>query len=147
MKTASERGEKHPPRVPDSPQRSHHAQRLEKPCWLAQGIPNSGQEQRGHHHRYSQVRGSTWRTKKAPCQVMRLGFYSNTTAAAGAPMRCPRLALNRARMQNPKIKNHPAVFRHRKQALLRFRTKPQEKKNVASISEFYQDKLQEYLVC
>lgn len=63
-------------------------------------------------------------------------------------MRCPRLALNRPRMQNPKSKNHPAVFRHRKQALLRFRTKPQEKKkNVANISEFYQGKLQEYLVC
>lgn len=62
------------------------------------------------------------------------------------PKACLKL---RPTVQETKGKNHPAVFRDREQALFGFREKPQgkkRKKNLASISEFYQGKLQEYLV-
>lgn len=81
---------------------------------------------------------------------MRFGFYSNPTAAAGAPMRCPRLALNRSTMQKPNGKT-TQQYLETEIKLCSGSEKPQgEKKkgkNVASISEFYQGKLQEYLVC
>lgn len=61
----------------------------------------------------------------------------------------PKACLKQTHGAETKGKNHPAVFRDREQALFRFRKTTGEKKrkkNLASISEFYQGKLQEYLV-
>lgn len=66
-------------------------------------------------------------------------------------MRCPRLALNRPTMQKPNAKT-TQQYLETEIKLCSGSEKPQGKKekkgkNVASISEFYQGKLQEYLVC
>ena len=61
----------------------------------------------------------------------------------------PKACLKQTHNADSKRKNHPAVFRDREQALFRLRKTTGDKKgkNIASISEFYQGKLQEYLVC
>lgn len=64
-------------------------------------------------------------------------------------MRCPRLALNRPTMQKPNAKTTQQYLETEIKLCSGSEKAQGEKKgkNVASISEFYQGKLQEYLLC
>ena len=78
VKASSEQGERHPSQGLPIPCCGRQGQGLEKPCWMVQGIANSGHEQKCHHHHYFPgQKQDMMHCKQAPCHTVRFGFHSN----------------------------------------------------------------------